>query len=75
MVAAWAAGAGETPVAAPAAVVAHNHPSGDPTPSDEDLTLTHRLREAGELVGIPILDHLVIGDRGFCSVGETFGPA
>jgi len=59
--------------AAAAAVVAHNHPSGDPTPSDEDLTLTQRLREVGELVGIPLLDHIVVGDRGFRSIREYLG--
>jgi DNA repair protein RadC len=42
--------------------VAHNHPSGDPTPSPEDASLTQRLRDAGRLVGIPVLDHMVIGD-------------
>lgn len=42
-------------------VVAHNHPSGDPTPSGEDKATTDRLREAGELLGIPLLDHVVLG--------------
>ena len=49
---------------AAALILAHNHPSGDPTPSQEDRALTKRLKEVGELVGIPILDHLVIGDGG-----------
>ena len=47
-------------------VVAHNHPSGDPAPSPEDLALTARLSEAGELLGIRVLDHLIVargGDR------------
>ncbi|GGD54586.1 RadC family protein [Paenibacillus nasutitermitis] len=48
----------------------HNHPSGDPTPSPEDITLTRRLVEAGELVGIDVLDHLVIGDNRFISLKE-----
>ncbi|QYR23376.1 DNA repair protein RadC [Paenibacillus sp. sptzw28] len=48
----------------------HNHPSGDPTPSPEDVTLTRRLLEAGELVGIDVLDHLVIGDNRFISLKE-----
>ena len=43
-------------------VVAHNHPSGDPTPSQDDLLLTTRLCEAGEVIGIPIIDHIVFGD-------------
>lgn len=47
---------------AAAMIIAHNHPSGDPTPSQEDRLLTKRLRECGELMGISILDHLVIGD-------------
>ncbi|MFC5700506.1 DNA repair protein RadC [Cohnella faecalis] len=49
---------------------AHNHPSGDPTPSPEDIRLTRRLFEAGELVGIELLDHLVIGDNRFVSLKE-----
>ena len=40
----------------------HNHPSGDPTPSPEDRTLTTRLREASDLVGIRLLDHLILGE-------------
>ncbi|SDX40553.1 DNA repair protein RadC [Paenibacillus sp. CF384] len=48
----------------------HNHPSGDPTPSSEDIALTQRLIEAGELVGIDVLDHLVIGDNRFISLKE-----
>ena len=46
---------------AAAMIVAHNHPSGDPAPSAEDLDLTRRLVEAGKLLGIPVLDHLIIG--------------
>lgn len=49
---------------------AHNHPSGDPTPSSEDLQLTRRLRDAGELVGIELLDHLIIGEQRFVSLKE-----
>ncbi len=45
-------------------IVAHNHPSGDPTPSDEDIEETRRLADAGELVGIPLDDHVVIGCGG-----------
>lgn len=45
------------------AVVAHNHPSGDPTPSPDDVALTYRLREAGLLIGIPIIDHIIVGAR------------
>ncbi len=48
----------------------HNHPSGDTTPSDQDIQLTNRLYEAGELLGIKVLDHLIIGDGSFTSLKE-----
>lgn len=51
-------------------ICAHNHPSGDPTPSPEDIKLTKRLLEAGEIVGIEVLDHVVIGDGNFVSLKE-----
>jgi len=60
-------------MAAAGAVLVHNHPSGDPTPSAEDLELTRRLREVGALLGIPIVDHVVIGDGTFRSVNEWAG--
>ena len=47
--------------AAAALILVHNHPSGDPTPSAEDRAITQRLRQAGELVGIRVLDHVVVG--------------
>jgi DNA repair protein RadC len=56
---------------AAAVILVHNHPSGDPTPSPEDVTLTQRLRAAGTLLGIDVLDHLVIGDGQYCSFVET----
>lgn len=50
-------------------ILAHNHPSGDPRPSDADIELTERVGDAGRLVGIPLLDHLVIARGGeFCSL-------
>lgn len=49
---------------AAAIIVAHNHPSGDPTPSQEDANVTRRLFDAGKLLGIELLDHLVIGENG-----------
>jgi hypothetical protein len=52
-------------------VVVHNHPSGDPAPSEEDLQLTDRLREAGELLGIPLVDHIVLGRDGHRSLGGS----
>jgi len=51
-------------------ILAHNHPSGDPRPSKEDIKLTHRLKESGELLGIPILDHVIIGDNKYFSMKE-----
>ena len=47
--------------AAAALVLVHNYPSGGPTPSAEDLAITKRLREVGELVGVRVLDHVIIG--------------
>ncbi len=55
---------------AAAVVVAHNHPSGDPSPSAEDRAVTERLRCAGELVGIEVLDHVVVGSDRFYSFAE-----
>lgn len=56
--------------AAAAVIVAHNHPTGDPTPSPEDVDLTRRLAEAGHLIGIEVLDHLIVGDGRFLSLRE-----
>lgn len=53
-----------------AIICAHNHPSGDPTPSVEDIEITRRLREAGQIIGIEVLDHLIIGDGHFVSLRE-----
>lgn len=52
-------------------VLAHNHPSGDPTPSKHDLEMTGQLIKAGELMGIPLQDHLIIGSRSFVSLREA----
>jgi DNA repair protein RadC len=51
-------------------IVAHNHPSGDPTPSSEDIQVTSRLVEAGRILGIDVLDHLVIGHNRWVSLKE-----
>ena len=51
-------------------IFAHNHPSGDPEPSSEDIAVTHNLVEAGHLVDIKILDHIIIGDGSFVSLNE-----
>jgi DNA repair protein RadC len=56
--------------AAAALVLVHNHPSGDPTPSAEDREITARLASAGEILGVRILDHIVVAERGFCSLRE-----
>ncbi|MBU1671077.1 MAG: DNA repair protein RadC [Actinobacteria bacterium] len=50
--------------AASGVIFAHNHPSGDPYPSDEDRRITARLEEVGRILGIPVLDHLILGTRG-----------
>ena len=47
---------------AAAVILAHNHPSGDPEPSPPDLEVTRRIEDAGRLLGIPLLDHLIVGD-------------
>ena len=51
-------------------IFVHNHPSGDPTPSREDITITERLSKAGELLGIKVLDHIIIGDNQYTSMME-----
>ena len=55
---------------AAALILAHNHPSGDPSPSKEDIALTLRLAEAGKLLELPVLDHIIIGDGRFVSLKE-----
>lgn len=51
-------------------ILIHNHPSGCPEPSREDLIITRKIKEAGELVGIPLSDHIIIGDRCYTSLRE-----
>jgi DNA repair protein RadC len=51
-------------------ILIHNHPSGDPTPSRADLAITGRLGRAGALMGIPIIDHIIVGDGSFVSLRE-----
>ena len=53
-----------------AVIFCHNHPSGDPAPSRADIELTARLREVGDLCGIPVLDHVVVGWDGYTSLAE-----
>jgi DNA repair protein RadC len=53
-----------------AVIVAHNHPSGNLEPSEEDLEITRRLRQSGDILGIPMLDHLVFSEAGYFSFVE-----
>lgn len=51
-------------------IVAHNHPSGDPTPSKDDIDITKRLVEGGKILGIDVLDHIIVGDNTYTSFKE-----
>ncbi|MBP2032989.1 DNA repair protein RadC [Clostridium algifaecis] len=51
-------------------IICHNHPSGDPTPSDEDIKVTIRIKECGEILGIQLIDHLIIGNGIYISLKE-----
>ncbi|PLV31812.1 hypothetical protein BSP4_43510 [Bacillus subtilis subsp. subtilis] len=51
-------------------IVGHNHPSGLPEPSKEDIEVTRRLAEAGKIIGIDVLDHIIVGDESFISLKE-----
>lgn len=51
-------------------IVLHNHPSGDPTPSREDILITKRIRESGSMLGIELLDHIIIGDNCYVSFAQ-----
>lgn len=55
---------------AAAIILVHQHPTGDPSPSSEDIAITRRLREAGEIMGIKILDHIIIGEGQYLSFVE-----
>jgi DNA repair protein RadC len=55
---------------AAALILVHNHPSGDPTPSAEDRDVTSRLARAGEILGVRVVDHVVVAERGYCSLRE-----
>jgi DNA repair protein RadC len=63
---------------AAAIVLTHNHPSGDPTPSPDDIVLTQRLVQAGAIIGIDVIDHVIIGDGrwvSFLEMGRLARPA
>ena len=51
-------------------IICHNHPSGDPTPSKEDINITIRLKECGKIIGIDLLDHLIIGKNKYISLKQ-----
>ena len=51
-------------------LVVHNHPSGDPTPSDQDISVTERLESAAEIIGIPLIDHIVVAGEKALSIQE-----
>ena len=52
-------------------IIAHNHPSGDPNPSHDDISFTEKIHEAGELMGIPLIDHIIISNSGYFSFREN----
>ena len=51
-------------------LLVHNHPSGDPTPSLQDIQITHRIQEAAQILNIPLVDHIIIGDNTYASLKE-----
>lgn len=51
-------------------LIAHNHPSGDCSPSNEDISLTRKVQECGEILSIPLVDHVIFAETGFCSLRE-----
>ena len=51
-------------------IICHNHPSGDPTPSNEDINITYRIRDCGKLLGIELVDHIIIGEGTYVSLKE-----
>ncbi len=52
-------------------ILLHNHPSGDPAPSREDILITRRVHEAGMMIGVELLDHIIIGDNRYSSMREA----
>ena len=56
--------------AAAGMILLHNHPSGDPSPSREDIAVTDRLVQAGKMMDIPVLDHIILGDHKYISLKE-----
>jgi DNA repair protein RadC len=60
-----------TAVSAAAIVLFHNHPSGDPTPSTDDLLVTGRMLRAGDIMGIAVIDHLILAEQRYYSLAEA----
>lgn len=58
---------------AAAVILIHQHPTGDPTPSREDISITNRLKESGDLLGIKVLDHIIVGEDAYHSFVEMGG--
>jgi DNA repair protein RadC len=56
-----------------AIIIVHNHPSGDPTPSPEDILITRNIKQSAEMMDIEFNDHIIIGNRGFVSLKERMG--
>ena len=54
----------------PSVVVVHNHPSGDPTPSADDILITRQIRVSGEMMDVALLDHVIIGGNGYVSMKD-----
>lgn len=52
-------------------ILLHNHPSGDPSPSKEDIMITKRIKESGNIIGVTLIDHIIIGDNIYTSFGEN----
>jgi len=59
---------------AAAVIVLHNHPSGDPTPSEDDWQVTERLKAAGEILGITVIDHVIVAADGYWSLTKGLEP-
>lgn len=62
---------GAVRISAARIILGHNHPSGNPEPSQADISFTKRIIECGELMGIDLLDHIVVGEKGYISLKET----
>lgn len=57
--------------AASGIIIVHNHPSGDPSPSSQDIRITRKMIDSGKILGIPVLDHVIVAKEGFSSLRES----